>query len=50
MLQVGEGVPRRGEPGLGRPYRLPQLQVTHDEARATPLGIPRELRRKITNR
>ena len=47
---MGEGVPRRGEPRLGRPYRLPQLQVAHDEARATPRGVPREFRGETANR
>lgn len=36
---MGKGVPRRREPGFGRPYRLPQLQITHDEARTTSVGM-----------
>lgn len=36
---MGEGVPRRRKPGFRRPYRLPQLQTAHDEARTTSLGI-----------
>lgn len=31
---MGEGIPKRAEPGARRADRLPELQVEHDEARA----------------